>query len=379
VGKAPSIRFLRDSQGHSVAYAVHGEGPLVICPVWWVSHVEKDWGHEPFRRFFERLGKGLCVVRYDRPGVGLSDRQVRSRTFADEVALLGEVADALGDPAYGLFAFSRGGPLAIRHTIARPGRVTRICFYGSFLDGQDICALDIQEAVIAVVRAHWGLGSRALADIFLPDEARETIDAFARQTRDASTSEMAEELLRLTYRMKSDRDVAAVKAECLVLHRSGDKAIPFEAGRTLASRIGGARLVTLPGRAHPPWINGDAIADLANAFFLGRRDADVATPVPTGPSAECVLDEANRCLCIEGRDVALTPLEFGVMREVVRSQRQVVSRDELLERVWKQPFEGSNRIDAVISSLRKKLGVWSASIETVTGHGYRFSEWQRRS
>ena len=94
----PGIHFLRDRQGHSVAYAVHGEGPLVICPVWWVSHVEKDWGHEPFRLFYERLGRGMRVVRYDRPGVGLSDRDVPSRTLADEVALLDDLARELGNP-----------------------------------------------------------------------------------------------------------------------------------------------------------------------------------------------------------------------------------------------------------------------------------------
>jgi pimeloyl-ACP methyl ester carboxylesterase len=79
------------------AYAVVGEGPLILCPAWWVSHLERDWEHPGFRQFFARLAEGFRVVRYDRPGTGLSDRDVPPRTQASEVQLLATVADALGD------------------------------------------------------------------------------------------------------------------------------------------------------------------------------------------------------------------------------------------------------------------------------------------
>lgn len=374
----PQIGFLRDRLGHSVAYAEHGEGPLVICPSWWVSHVEKDWRHDSFRRFFERLGRGMRVVRYDRPGVGLSDRDVGRRTVEDEVALLDDIADRFGEPRYALFAVSCAGPISIRHAVEHPDRVSRICFYGSFLNGEDICTPEVQQAVCAVVRAHWGIGSRALADIFFPEASRETLDAFSSQTRDAASAEAAADLLNLTYAMRAADAVDALPQPALVIHRNGDRAIPFAAGRILASRLPQARLVTLDGSAHPPWLGGDEIADLANGFL---SEGELRSPAQTAasPPADCQFDEANRCLRIEGREVALTPLEFGVMRALASEERQVVSRDVLLERVWNQPFEGSNRIDVVISALRRKLGPWSASIETVTGHGYRFNRWQRRA
>jgi hypothetical protein len=52
MSQEPTIRFIRESTGNNIAYAVHGAGPLVICPPWWISHVEKDWSHPPFRAFF---------------------------------------------------------------------------------------------------------------------------------------------------------------------------------------------------------------------------------------------------------------------------------------------------------------------------------------
>lgn len=70
--------------------------------------------------------------------------------------------------------------------------------------------------------------------------------------------------------------------------------------------------------------------------------------------------------------VALTPLQLAVMAEFAKALDQILTRDYLLETFWKQPYEGSNRIDALMRSLRCKLGAFAPSIETVTGHGYRF-------
>jgi DNA-binding response OmpR family regulator len=52
---------------------------------------------------------------------------------------------------------------------------------------------------------------------------------------------------------------------------------------------------------------------------------------------------------------------------------RVVTRDELLQNVWEQSFGGSNVVDAVVKSLRKKLGALGGALETVIGHGYRFT------
>ena len=65
------------------------------------------------------------------------------------------------------------------------------------------------------------------------------------------------------------------------------------------------------------------------------------------------------------------------MLALIRASGRVVTRDEMLAQVWRTPFASSNKIEAVVRSLRKKLGAFAPSIETVTGHGYRFSGWKR--
>lgn len=380
---APKIRFLRDRHGQNVAYAVHGSGPLVICPVWWISHVQKDWDHAPFRSFFEQLGEGLTVVRYDRPGVGLSDRDAKSRTLQDEVDLLEDVAAELGGIEHALFAVSCAGPIAIHHAVRHPDEVSRMVFCDSFIDGPSICSRDVQDAVRGVVRAHWGMGSRALADIFFPDADAQDLEMFARQTRDSSSAETADKLLELTYSMSASDAADLVKAQCLVVHRNGDRAIPFEMGRELVARLPNAELVTLDGRAHPPWMDGADIANLANTFFHGGDGTANSAPLPDGLDrsnkgvASVLFDQDGKCVVIEGNEVTLTPIEFGIVRMLTERTATVVSRDDLLSDVWQQPYLGSNRVDVAISGLRRKLGSWGRSIETIPGHGYRFRGWRK--
>ncbi len=373
----PSVRYLRDDEGHRVAYTVHGSGPDLVLPAWWVSHVAKDWEHASYRAFLERLGGRFRVVRYDRPGVGLSDRDVEPRSFAAEVRLLATMIDATATAdRVSLFAFSCGSPVALAYAADNAARLDRICVYGGYLAGTDIAAPDVCAAVVALVRAHWGAGSRTLADLFLPGGSREEVDALSRQQRDSTSPETAAQLLELTYAMDATDCIPRVTTEVRVLHRTGDRAIPCEAGRRLAASLPGAPFTAFEGRAHPPWFaDGPDIATPVIRFLTGDagRHERVAAAAP-GPGL--CLDEANRCAVIGGDPVPLTPLEYGVMRYLVRHGDRVVGREELLEHVWKTPIAGSNKVDVLVRALRRKLAVHAHSLQTVAGHGYRLRGWK---
>ncbi|WP_235825546.1 winged helix-turn-helix domain-containing protein [Vreelandella rituensis] len=88
--------------------------------------------------------------------------------------------------------------------------------------------------------------------------------------------------------------------------------------------------------------------------------------------APALLDVEARQLRLAEGAVALTPLEFGVMRYLVERQGKAVSRSELLQHVWGTSYQGgSNVVDAVVRTLRRKLGGQSGRVETLTGVGYR--------
>jgi hypothetical protein len=84
--------------------------------------------------------------------------------------------------------------------------------------------------------------------------------------------------------------------------------------------------------------------------------------------------ESSRGLLVDRRSIALSPLEYGVMLELVTARGAVVTRDELIDRVWRQRHTGSNVVDALVRILRKKLGPHAADIETVKGHGFRIAQ-----
>ncbi|MCU1513098.1 MAG: two-component system response regulator [Microbacteriaceae bacterium] len=86
--------------------------------------------------------------------------------------------------------------------------------------------------------------------------------------------------------------------------------------------------------------------------------------------AGLVLDLRTRRLTAAGRTVDLSAREFSLAEEFLRHPDQVLSREQLLSRVWGVDFDpGSNVVDVYVRYLRAKLG--SDRIETVRGAGYR--------
>jgi pimeloyl-ACP methyl ester carboxylesterase/DNA-binding CsgD family transcriptional regulator len=278
VARQLEIRFLR-FEGRRVAYSVSGEGPPLVVPAWWVSHLELDWRDPAFRAFWNAVGEGRTLVRYDNPGVGMSDRDgpPRDVTLETEVALLGAVVDELGFERTTLLGGSSGGCAAVAFAARRPERVERLLLYGAYADGRAIAPPGVRDAIVAAVRSHWGLGSRMLADIFLADASAEEQEWFARLQRDASSAETAAALLDTVYRFDVRTELERVRAPTQVVHRRDDRAIPYEQGRALAATIPGATLVPLAGRAHLPWV-GDApsVARALRSFLVPGTEAERA-------------------------------------------------------------------------------------------------------
>jgi pimeloyl-ACP methyl ester carboxylesterase/DNA-binding CsgD family transcriptional regulator len=269
------IRFLRFGGGR-VAYAVSGDGAPLVAPAWWVSHLELDWQEGPFRSFWESVGEGRALVRYDGPGVGMSDREVRAEelTLESEVALLSVVLDELGLERVTLLGGSSGGCAAVVFAARFPERVDRLLLYGAYAHGPSIASAAVREAIVATVRSHWGLGSRVLADIFLGEVDSVQQERFARYQRAAASAEAAAALLEMVYRNDVRAELEQVRMPTVVVHRRGDRAIPYEQGRALAAGIPGATLIPLEGSAHLPWA-GDAgsVARALRSFLSPGAEA----------------------------------------------------------------------------------------------------------
>src|SRR5436309_7280879 len=82
--------------GTNVRFAVAGSGPIAIYVPGWVSHLELGWALPAERDFYEGLATGRTLVRYDRPGCGLSEATTRSDLAELELEVLQAVAGAVG-------------------------------------------------------------------------------------------------------------------------------------------------------------------------------------------------------------------------------------------------------------------------------------------
>src|SRR5512141_115499 len=126
--------------GTAVQFAVVGTGPIAIYVPGWVSHLELGWALPAERQFYEGLANGRTLVRYDRPGCGLSGQTSRTDVAELELEGLHAVTSATGVDQFDLVGASFGAPLAVRWAARHPESVRRLVLYGGWVDGDGVAA-----------------------------------------------------------------------------------------------------------------------------------------------------------------------------------------------------------------------------------------------
>lgn len=95
---------------------------------------------------------------------------------------------------------------------------------------------------------------------------------------------------------------------------------------------------------------------------------------PTLLSAGMVrIDKETREVFTGGEKAELTLKEFELLSYLMEHMNRVVTRDELLDRIWGYDYDGETRtLDMHIKTLRQKLKDGGSQIKTIRGVGYRF-------
>ncbi len=107
------------------------------------------------------------------------------------------------------------------------------------------------------------------------------------------------------------------------------------------------------------------------------RRAETRPPQPGAPQSTTIevdelrIEVGGREVFVDGEAVALTPKEFDLLVTLIENRGLVLTREQLLERVWGFTFLGDSRtIDVHVRQLRRKLGD-ACPIQTVWGTGYK--------
>jgi pimeloyl-ACP methyl ester carboxylesterase/DNA-binding CsgD family transcriptional regulator len=319
------IRYCATPAGR-VAFAAVGAGPALLCDTGWITHLRAQLDLFSFADFIGRLAERFTVIRYDKPGCGLSDRDGVDLSFDGQVAAALAVADAAGAGRFHLFGASQGGQLAAAIAARYPDRVEALVLYGTCASGSDLLPAEARDSVLALVRAHWGLGLQALAGAFVTGPTAADMAAFTQFQRASASAAVAADLLEVYYRTDTSPLLPAIRARTAVLHREADRGTRFELGRQVAALIPGAVLIPLPGSSHL-FYHGDwvAVADAVAGFLcepagpvLTARELEVAELIAEGLTNQAI-----------ARRLSVAPRTAEAHAENIRRKLQVRSRAQV--------------------------------------------------
>ena len=118
-----------------------------------------------------------------------------------------------------------------------------------------------------------------------------------------------------------------------------------------------------------PFNPRELVARVKAILRRARPAARTAAPIHVG---DVTIDPARHEVTIAGQPVELRPKEFDLLATLAEHRGIVLSREQLLDRVWGYDFYGETRtVDVHIAHLRKRLSGSSVEIETVLSVGYK--------
>ena len=192
--------------------------------------------------------------------------------------------------------------------------------YGTYADGKNLAPKEVQAALTSLIKASWGIGSKTIADLFIPDAKAEELQSLAEFQRLSSDPEVAARLLELCYSIDVTAALPGIQIPTLILHREEDKSISIINGRQLAGEIPDASLKILTGTAHPPFY-GESNQIIKEIFeFMGEDET-------IDPAAR--VEEYYETENVEQATIAFTDIVAST--DLVTRVGDAAARDKFLE------------------------------------------------
>jgi pimeloyl-ACP methyl ester carboxylesterase len=136
---------------------------------------------------------------------------------------------------------------------------------------------ELNASIVDLVRAHWGMGSRVLADLYMPGGSMQAARHLGRVLRDSAPSQVAADYLDEVFEVDVTDLLPSIRCPTLVLHYRGDRVIPFVGGQQLAAGLPDCTFLPLEGRWHlPKAADLDRITEAIGEFY------DRCAAVPQG-------------------------------------------------------------------------------------------------
>ena len=270
--------------------------------------------------FYRTLAQNHTVILYDRRGTGLSDRDRTDFTVESDYSDLAALVNHLDIERFALLGNCALGGAAVTYAARNPERVSKLILYATWAHGPSMTRDDIKSSFISQARSHWGLASRNLAGILVPESEGEVVDRVAAAMRESCDGETAARFLEMMYTADVTDALPDVKIPTLVLQRRNDRGVPFRAARELCSSLPNARLIALKGHHHLiSYGDVEAVED-AIYEFLGTemKRASDASAATEGDIHTILFTD------VEGSTALTQRLGDAKSREVLREHERMV-------------------------------------------------------
>lgn len=104
-----------------------------------------------------------------------------------------------------------------------------------------------------------------------------------------------------------------------------------------------------------------------------KRKLTETKPINRFIYKDLIIDFDTKDVLIDEKSISLTRKEFEILEFLIRHQEHIFSREEIIDKIWKEaPYVTERTVDVHITRLRKKLGGYSSFISNRSGYGYRF-------
>jgi len=251
------IKYCRTPDGVRLAYATAGSGPPLVKTANWLNHLEYDWESPVWQHLVRGLARKHTLIRYDARGNGMSDWDVETLSLDAWVSDLETVVDGAGVDRFPLLGVSQGCAVSIAYAARHPERVSHLILYGGFALGatkRSSAESELRAAMTTLVRHGWGADNSAFRQMFtaqfIPGATPEQAAFFNELQRRTTSPECAARYLETSGNLDVTELLGKVTTPTLVMHARGDARVPFEAGRSMAAGIPGARFIPLHGQNH---------------------------------------------------------------------------------------------------------------------------------
>jgi class 3 adenylate cyclase/alpha-beta hydrolase superfamily lysophospholipase len=273
---SPPTRYAHSGEA-SIAYQTLGDGPCDLVVVTGpASHMELLWEEPRTARTFRKMSGFARLILHDRRGTGLSDSDGRLPTLEQQVDDLRAVLAAVGSERTAIIGGSDLG-LSALYAAMYPDHVTGLILSGVAADGRHTLG-SAREVLLDAIERTWGDG--ALVSLFAPSQVgnRQFEEWWGRMQRSAVTPGMARKLMDMVTQTSLRDVLPTIRVPTIVVHAQGDRMVPIEYGREVASLIPGARFIERAGEDAYGWLDPTWLSDVEE-FLTGRRTAPGADRV----------------------------------------------------------------------------------------------------